>query len=96
MVCPTAFSRPVGKFGIAPVVDTDGLENAEMGERQVLARALLIEAVAAVAAMVLSVGECECSSASHADIRVDPFRGLRASVFALVPDQGRITYCAAV
>ena len=66
----------LGELRVASIVDTDGLEDAEVGKRQGLGRALLIEAISAVPAVMLSVGEGECGSASHTDFGVDPFRRL--------------------
>lgn len=61
---------------MTPIVDTDRLQDSKVRQGQRLARALLVEAVSAVAAVVLSVGEGECGPAAHADVGIDPFRRL--------------------
>lgn len=47
-----------------------------MGQRDGLAGALSVEDITAVAAVVLAVHEAKRSAASHADVRVYPFRRL--------------------
>jgi hypothetical protein len=81
---PAGLGRPIGKLGIASIVYPDRLENAEMTEGKRFSRALLVETVATVAAVVLSIGECEGGSTPHTDVGVDPFRGLGGiSIFAI-------------
>ena len=75
-VVTAALEGLVGEFGIAPIVNTNRLENAEMGKRERLAGALLVEAVATIAAVVLPVGKSEGGPTAHANIRVDPLGGL--------------------
>lgn len=75
-VGPSGSPTLVGKFGVASIVYTDSLHDSEMRQGKRFARTLLIEAVAAVATMVLSVGEREGGPASHAYVRVNPFGGL--------------------
>lgn len=41
-----------------------------------LGRALLVEHISTVAAVMFAIRESEGSTASHADVGVDPFRGL--------------------
>lgn len=48
-------------------------------------RALLVETVATVTAVVLPVGECEGGSTPHTNIGVNPFGGLSSvSIFTVV------------
>jgi hypothetical protein len=77
MTNSSASGRLVGKLCITPVVHTNRLRDAEVRKRERFARALLIEAVPAVAAVVFSVGEGESSAAPHTDIGIDPLRGLK-------------------
>lgn len=64
------------KLLIATVIDSYGCVDAEVRQREGLARALLIEYAAAISAMVFAVGEGKCGSTAHADIGVYPFRRL--------------------
>jgi hypothetical protein len=59
---------------VAAIVDSDRLQNAQVRQRDGLARTLLIEDVAAISAVVLAIGEGEGSPASHADVAVSPLR----------------------
>lgn len=68
--------RLVRELRVAAIIYSYSLQDTQMRQRQRLGRALLIEAVSAVATMVLPVSESERGSAAHADIGVGPFRGL--------------------
>lgn len=73
-----SFRAFVCELGVAAVIDADGLHDSQVRQRQSFGRALLVEAVAAVSAVVFAVGEGERSPASHTDVRVGPFRGRTA------------------
>lgn len=77
MADSAASRRLVSELGIAPVVDTDSLENAEMRKGKRLGGALLVEAVSAVSAVMFPVGKGEGGPAPHADVGIHPFGGLK-------------------
>ena len=54
--------------------------DAEVRQGNCLARALLVEAVTAVSAVVFAIRESKGSSASHADVGINPFRRLSISL----------------
>lgn len=72
-VGPSGFPALVGKFCVAAIVHTDCLHDSEMRERKGFTRALLVEAIAAVATVVLSVGKRKGGPTSHTHVRVNPF-----------------------
>lgn len=72
-VCRSPVYRGLGrKLRITPIVNPNRRFDAKVGEGYGLGRALLIEAVTAVAAVVFAVREGKGGTASHAYIRIDP------------------------
>lgn len=64
-----------GQLHETRVANADFLSNAEMRQRQRLARTLMIEDLATVTTVMLSVCESELCAATHADVRVYPIWG---------------------
>lgn len=64
----------VGKFRITAIIDSYGRHDSQVRESDNLGRTLLIKAVTAVSAMMLSVCKGEWCSTSHAYVGVGPFR----------------------
>lgn len=61
---------------MAAIIHSDRLQNAEVWQRNRLARTLSIENIPAISAMMLAVHETEGSPASHTNVGVNPLRGL--------------------
>lgn len=59
------------------IVDSYRLHDAQMRQGNGFGGASATEDVAAVATMMFPVGEGELFPAAHANVRVDPFGGLR-------------------
>lgn len=68
-----AFARLVSEPGVTTVIDPNRLQDAEVRKRERFSGALLIEAVATITTVMLSIGEGERSPTSHADIGIYPF-----------------------
>jgi hypothetical protein len=73
-------ARLFGNPGVAPIVDANGLENAQVRKGYHLGRTLTTEDVSTVSAVVLAVGEGEFLSAAHTDIGIGPLGWLDMSV----------------
>jgi hypothetical protein len=78
MTVSSTSSRLVGKSGVAPIVHTNRLHDAEVRKGERLAGALLVKAVATVPTVMFPVGKGECGPASHTYVRVNPFRRLNS------------------